>query len=300
MPPHLKGLLLSAAGMLVISPDGMLVKMVQDADAFQIVVWRTLFTAITLIVVMGVLRGRRVVAHVRGMGRLGLAASVMMALTNISFVTAMTMTSVANTLVVLATLPLFGALLGWVLIGERVKARTWAAIALAVAGVVILLAGSVGLGGGSLAGDMVALCIPLCMGLALVLLRKAGDRDTVPVVALGGLMSALLVLPWCDPLAVTAHDMAVVAVMGCLVTPLALSLYTSGARYIPAAEVALLALIETVLGPVWAWVGVGEVPTPLTLAGGALVVVAIAGNSALALMRGNGRASAGVPPLPHG
>lgn len=283
MAPHLKGLLLSTAGMLVISPDGLLVKLVQQADAFQIVFWRTLLTAITLSLVLLLVRGRGVVAHVRGMGRVGLGASLMVGLSNISFVTAMTMTSVANTLVVLATLPLFGAILGLVLIGERVRPRTWAAIAVAFVGVVILLTGSVGLEGGALAGDMVALGIPLFMGLALVLLRKAGDRDTVPVVALGGLASALLVLPWCDPLAVTAEDMAVIALMGCLVTPLALSLYTSGARYLPAAEVALLALIETVLGPAWAWVGVGEVPAPLTLAGGALVVLAIAGNSVLAL-----------------
>ncbi|MBB4268066.1 DMT family transporter [Roseospira visakhapatnamensis] len=285
MAPHLKGLLLSATGMVVISPDGMLVKLVQQADSLQIVFWRTLLTAVTLSLVLVVLRGRGVVAHVRGMGRLGVAAALMVGLSNISFVVAMTLTTVANTLVVLATMPLFGAVSGLLLIGERVRPRTWGAIALAMAGVVILLAGSVGLGGGSLAGDLVALGIPLFMGLALVLLRKAGDRDTVPVVALGGLASALLVLPFCDPWAVGAEDMMVIVLMGVLVTPLALSLYTSGARYLPAAEVALLALIETVLGPVWAWAVVGEVPTPLTLAGGALVVGAIAGNSMLALAR---------------
>jgi len=294
MAPHLKGLLLSGVGMLVISPDGLLVKLVQQADALQIVFWRTLLTAITLSLVLLLVRGRGVVAHVRGMGRVGFGASLMVGLSNISFVTAMTMTTVANTLVVLATLPLFSAVLGLLLIGERVRPRTWMAIVLAMIGVVILLAGSAGLGGGSLAGDCVALGIPLFMGLALVLLRKAGDRDTVPVVALGGVVSALLVLPWCDPLAVTAEDMAVIALMGCLVTPLALSLYTSGARYLPAAEVALLALIETVLGSVWAWVGVGEVPAPLTVAGGALVVLAIVGNSVLALTAR--RPGLGLPP----
>jgi len=274
--------------MLVISPDGMLVKLVRDADAFQIVFWRTLFAGLVLVLLLLIRHRGGLVAHGLGMGRVGLLASVMVGLSNIAFVTAMTMTSVANTLVVLATLPLFSAVLGVLLIGERVRSRTWSATAVAIVGVVILLAGSVGLGGGSLSGDLVALAIPLFMGLALVLLRKAGDRDTVPVVALGALTSAGLVFPFCEPLAVTAHDMAVIAVMGCLVTPVALSLYTSGARYIPAAEVGLLALIETVLGPVWAWVGVGEVPTALTLVGGGLVVLAIAGNSLLALMRRNG------------
>ncbi|WP_299442769.1 DMT family transporter [uncultured Rhodospira sp.] len=285
MPLYLKGLLLSAAGMLVISPDGLLVKLVQEADAFQIVFWRTLLAAIILFAVLAARRGPRVVRHVREMGTTGLLASAMIGVSNIAFVTAMTMTSVANTLVVLATLPLFSALIGLALIGERVRTRTWVAIALSFLGVVIIMSGSVGLGGGTLAGDLVALGIPLAMGAALVLLRKAGDRDTVPVVALGSLFSAVAVLPICDPWSVTTGDMIVIMTMGLVVTPLALSLYTSGARYIPAAEVALLALIETVLGPVWAWVGVGEVPPPLTLVGGALVVGAIAVNSVLALLR---------------
>ncbi len=289
MTPYLKGLVLSGTGMLVISPDGMLVKMVQDADALQTVFWRTLLTGLILSLVLGLRRGRRVISHIRAMGRIGLAASLMMGLTNVAFVTAMTMTTVANTLVILATLPLFSALFGLVMIGEHVRARTWVAIALSFLGVVIIFSGSFGLGGGTLSGDLVALAIPVCMGLALVLLRKAGDRDTMPVVALGGFISALIVLPFIDPFAVTAADMAVIAVMGLLVTPLALSLYTSGARYIPAAEVALLALIETVLGPVWAWIGVGEVPPAMTLVGGTLVVGAIAGNSLIALARRSGR-----------
>jgi drug/metabolite transporter (DMT)-like permease len=285
MPLHLKGLLLSAAGMLVISPDGLLVKLVRDADALQVVFWRSLLLGLVLSAVLILWRGRAVVTHVRDMGPVGLMASVMMALTNITFVVAMTLTTVANTLVVIATMPLFSALFGLALIGERVRARTWIAMTVSFAGVVIIMSGSIGLGGGTLIGDLVALSIPLCLGLALVLLRKAGDRDTMPVVALGGLLSALAVLPFCAPFDITAHDAMVIAIMGGIVSPLALTLYTSGARYIPAAEVALLALIETALGPLWAWVGVGEVPPGMTLLGGALVIGAIAVNNALALMR---------------
>jgi len=285
MSPYLKGLLLSGAGMLVISPDGLLVKLVQDAEPFQIVFWRTLLTGLILSAVLVLMRGRRVVGHVRAMGPVGTMAAVMIGLTNIAFVTAMTMTTVANTLVILATLPLFSALIGLMLIGERVRSRTWVAITLSFIGVVVIFWGSAGLGGGTLAGDLVALAIPVGMACALVLLRKAGDRDTIPVVAVGGFISAIIVLPFIDPFAVTAADLGVIAIMGLLVTPLALSLYTSGARYIPAAEVALLALIETVLGPIWAWVGVGEAPPPMTLIGGTLVVGAIAGNSVIALVR---------------
>ncbi|SDE58581.1 DMT family transporter [Rhodospira trueperi] len=297
MSLYLKGLFLSASGMLVISPDGLLVKLVEEADSFQIIFWRTLLSSLVLFLVLAATRRRRVVSHVRGMGRLGVWASVMIGISNIAFVTAMTMTTVANTLVVLATLPLFSALIGLAFIGERVRGRTWGAIALSFLGVVIIMSGSLSLGGGTLSGDLVALGIPLSMGTALVLLRKAGDRDTVPVVAFGGLISAGVAFWFCDPWSVSRADMLVIMIMGLLVTPLALSLYTSGARYIPAAEVALLALIETVLGPIWAWVGVGEVPAPMTLVGGALVVGAIAGNSMLALMRRRTPPATAAPPL---
>ncbi|MQX35913.1 DMT family transporter [Roseospira navarrensis] len=285
MPLHLKGLLLSAAGMLVISPDGMLVKMVQDADSLQVVFWRSLLLGLVLCAVVALHRGRGAVAHVRAMGPLGLLAGLMMAVTNISFVVAMMLTTVANTLVVIATIPMFSALFGLVLIRERVRTRTWIAMSVSFLGVVIIMSGSVGLGGGTLIGDLVALSIPVALGLALVLMRKAGDRDTIPPVALGGLLSALAVLPFCNPFGITAHDMIVIGIMGAVVSPLALSLYTSGARYIPAAEVALLALIETALGPLWAWVGVGEQPPLMTLVGGSLVIGAIVVNNTLALMR---------------
>jgi len=286
MPLYLKGLLLSACGMLVISPDGMLVKLVQEADALQIVFWRSLMLGVVLSLVLVMWRGCGVVRHVREMGTIGLGAAVMMAVTNVTFVAAMTLTTVANTLVVIATIPMFSALFGLVLIGERVRPRTLIAMSVSFAGVVIIMSGSAGgLGGGSFIGDLVALTVPICLGLALVLMRKAGDRDTIPAVALGGLLSALAVLPFCAPFDVSGDDMVVIAIMGAVVSPLALTLYTSGARYIPAAEVALLALIETALGPLWAWVGVGEVPPGMTLIGGALVIGAIAGNNALALMR---------------
>ncbi|KAA5607445.1 DMT family transporter [Roseospira marina] len=289
MSPHLKGLLLSAAGMLVISPDGMLVKLVAEAEPLQVVFWRSLFLGLVLLAVVGFWQRRNTGRHLKAIGWGGLLASVLMGVTNIAFVVAMTLTTVSNALVVIATIPMVSALFGLALIGERVRLRTWIAMTLSFTGVVIIMSGSVGLGGGTVIGDLVALSVPVCLGLALVLMRKAGDRDTLPVVALGGILSAAAVLPFCAPLDVTLHDFGIIAIMGLIVSPLALALYTSGARYIPAAEVALLALIETALGPFWAWVGVGEVPPGMTLVGGVLVIGAIAGNSALALLRRGSR-----------
>ena len=98
-----------------------------------------------------------------------------------------------------------------------------------------------------------------------------------------------MLLPFASPAAVGGHDLAVLALLGLVILPLALTLFIAGARTAPAAEVALMALLETVLGPLWAWLGVGEVPSARALAGGALVIAAIVTNAALALAEGRTR-----------
>lgn len=287
---YLKGVALSAGGMIVISPDGLLLRLVEDAGHWDVVFLRTLGIFVAIALVLLVRHRGRMPGVVRALGWPGLWATLAMGGANIGFVLAMLNTTVANTLVILATMPLFSAALGWLLIRERVSGRTWASIAVAIAGIAVIFSGS--LGGGGLKGDLIALATALCHGIALVQLRRVGNRDTTPVVAGGALLAALVALPFAAPLAYTAHDAGVILFQGLLQMPLALALFVSGARFIPAAEVALFSLIETVLGPLWAWIGVGEVPSMLAVVGGVIVVGAVAGNSILGLVRLNRRRTA--------
>lgn len=277
-----RGLLMSASGMFVISPDGLLLRLVRDATPWDLIFYRTLFLGIGLGFVL-LVRYRTDVGRVlRRMGRLGLLSAFLMAASNITFVGAIAQTTVANTLVILATMPLFSAVLAWLLISEKVGGRTWVSILVALAGIVIIFAES--LGTGHWMGNALAALTALGMGLNLVVLRHAGTRDVIPALCLSGFAAAAAVLPFAAaPSVITGQDMAVMAFMGFVVLPVSLCLFFGGTRYVPAAEVALLALIETVLGPLWTWLGVGETPSPLSLLGGGIVIAAIAVNAGMAL-----------------
>jgi drug/metabolite transporter (DMT)-like permease len=188
----------------------------------------------------------------------------------------------------LATLPFISAVFGWLLIRERLAGRTWAAILVSMGGIVLIFADSLG-NGGSL-GNAYALGTAFAHGLNLVVLRKVAPLDMTPALALSGFGAALMALPFAAPATIGAHDLGILVILGFGIVPIALALYLSGTRYITAAEVGLFALVETVLGPIWVWIGIGEVPAPITFVGGAIVIVAIVVNAVLA-MRQSSRAS---------
>lgn len=281
---HRRGLTLAIAGMVILSPDALLIRLIDDADVFQIVFYRTLFMGIVLALGLGAYYGCRLPALMLALGWRGALASLLMAASNFGFVGAMLNTSVANVLVILATIPIFGALFSWLLLGERIRRHTALAILLATAGVLVIVSGS--LGRGSLLGDAIALGVAAMQGLNLTILRGAGNKDMTLTLCAAGFLAAGAALPLAGTLRVSPHDLGLLAVLGGLVLPLALGLFFAGARYAPAAEVGLMALLETTLGPIWVWIGVGEVPPHEAFIGGALVVCAIIVNSLLSL-RGN-------------
>lgn len=296
MPPapadphlHRKGIALAVAAMLVISPDAMLIRLMQAAGPWDIAFLRTLFMGLALAGYLLVRHGRAGTVRVFGrLGRLGVLASLVQGITQICFVASVTQTDVANTLVILATMPLFAGLIGWIALREAVAPRTLAAILVAFTGILVIFSGS--LGTGNLVGDLLALTAAACLGGNLVLLRHAGPGIILAVLCLGGFVGAAISVWFADPLAVPAHDLALLGYMGLVQTPLAFVLFFNGTRFLPAAEIALMSLIETVLGPLWVWLAVGETPTMQALAGGTLVLSAILLNSALAMQAGRRRA----------
>lgn len=282
---HWRGIILTVTAVLVLSPDALLVRLI-DTDPLTLIFWRGALSALAILFFLGCLWGRSTWFNLLRIGRPGLLSSGIAAVGTILFVYALRTTSVANTLVILAATPLFSALLSRLFLGERIARRTWLAIGVGLGGILLLFAGN--LGQGTLAGDLCALAAAGCWAGNLVVLRHARSVNMTPAVALGGALAALLALVLgARPLAVAPADFGLLLLLGGLVLPLSFALITLGPRHLPAAEVSLILLLETFLGPLWVWWVLGEVPNPPTIIAGALILGTILLHS-LASLRGAG------------
>lgn len=204
------------------------------------------------------------------------------------FVFSVSNTTVANTVVILSSSPFFAALFSMVFLHERVRPATWLAITVAASGVVVVFAGGARIG--SSLGDALALLLAVLMGAVLTVLRRFPDIGRVPVVCGSGAVAGLIAWPFAAPLSLGPQSWAALGVMGLLQMPLAMVLISTATRYLPSPEVSLFLLIETVLGPVWVWLAIGEQPPSLTVYGGAAVLAAVAGHSWHSLRRQQRRA----------
>jgi drug/metabolite transporter (DMT)-like permease len=203
------------------------------------------------------------------------------------FIVALTLTTVANVLVVSSLGPLCTALLAWFMLREPIPARSWLAIVAASVGMGAMFgAGFTADDLGHIAGLALALTIPIAGAINVVVLRKsAAHLDLMPAVMLGALISAVITLPLALPFAASARDLLVLGALGVFQLGVPCLMLVLASRTLTAPEIALLALLEVVLGPLWVWLGAGEVPAGSTIAGGAIVLAALAGNELAALMQ---------------
>ena len=189
-----------------------------------------------------------------------------------SFIAALNHTSVARVLFILAVAPVLAALLARVTLGEPITRRTVVAMALALAGVTLMLGAP---GEGSLAGDGLSFVAALAFALMIVITRWRHDVSMAPATCLSQAILVAAFLPFASPGEIGGDDVVWLAALGIGQIGLGFALLTVGARLIPAAQVGLITLLEVVLGPLWVWLALDERPSTLTLVGGAIVIVAI-------------------------
>lgn len=270
---RVRGLVLVTIGTLCLVPDATLVRLA-DAPDFRIVFWRTLGIGVTLAGVVVVRHRRSVATAYRSIGRTGAAVSVLWGLALVLFVYAINHTAVANALVVIATAPFLAAFFTWLLIGEPIPTRTWVAMAATFAGIALTFVSALQLGG--MGGNVAALGVAAALGLNLTLIRRAGDVDMLPAISIAGFIAALVTLPAASPVGISLHDALVIGAMGLVLVPAAFALFTLGTRHLPTPEITLIMTLETVLGPLLAWAVIGESPPGFAVAGGSVVVGALA------------------------
>jgi len=271
------------AAPLLWSTAGVVTRHVERATAFELVFWRSLFAF--LFVALVVLALRRNPAR---MGWPGLLSGALWGVMFTAFMLALSLTTTANALVVMSISPLLTTVLAsMALRGDPIAPGTWIAAGAAAGGIAWMFAADLDAHTArDLTGMLIAAAIPLASSINVVTLRAAGAQiDLRPAVMLGGALSCLVALPLALPLQASPKDIALLAFLGVFQLGLPCLLLVLASRVLLAPEIALIGLLEVVLGPLWAWLGAGEVPARSTLTGGAIVLGALIVNELIMFRR---------------
>jgi drug/metabolite transporter (DMT)-like permease len=269
------GLALMCTAPVLWSTAGVVTRHVERATAFELVFWRSLFAC--LFVGIALLALRR---HPLRMGWPGVLSGALWGVMFTAFMLALSLTSTANALVVMSLAPLLTTLLAWLALRDPIPAGTWMAAGAAALGIAWMFGSDLNAHSArDLTGMLIAAAIPIASAINVVTLRAvAAELDLWPAVMLGGAISCLIALPLALPLQASAKDVALLAFLGIFQLGLPCMLLVVASRVLLAPEIALLGLLEVVLGPLWAWLGAGEVPATATVTGGAIVLGALIAN----------------------
>ncbi len=269
------GIVLVTAAAVAWSFGGVLGRIVTLEDSWAIIFWRSIWACLFLLGFMlfrNKLRGTYMMF--RYMGWPGLAVALCFATASTSFIVALKYTSVANILLIQAGVPLIAALIAWIIFREKVSGPTWLAIAVVIAGVGVMVSESF-TGEVSPIGDSLALLIAFCFATATVITRRYAHVRMAPAVCTGTIVAAIFSGAMASSLATSSYDTGLLFVFGALNLGLGLALFVTGARLLPSPIAALIGTAEPMLGPLWVWIFLNEVPTRLTLIGGGIILIAL-------------------------
>lgn len=273
------GVFLAAAGTLILTPDALLMRL-SGMEGFQMAAWRGLLMGSVMIAAWAVTSRDRSGDLRQIRTGPGITIVICQFFNSLLFCLGIALAPVAVVLFGLAAVPVFAAILSWLLIGESTRIATWIAIAMVMLGIGIAVLGG---GEGAITFDMRAvlgavlgLGVAIVLALNFVVIRRQSQLPIMLVIGCGALAAGVLGLIVTGPGEMTEGRVWAMATTGAVVLPLSFSMLSLASRYTHASNVSLLMLLETVLGPYWVWLGVGEVPTIYMLVGGAIVVISLA------------------------
>jgi drug/metabolite transporter (DMT)-like permease len=275
--------LVLATSALIFSTGGLFIRELDHPQAWQTVFWRSVSACVSLGLLIIWRERTNPLRAVVNIGRPGWAVGAAFCASSIGMVVALSKTSVAIVLVIFALSPLAAAVMAWILIGERVRNYTWIAIGVTVAGVAFMVSGPGA--GGSTSGALVALVIPLAFGYGTVMIRRHSEIAMAPAMLLSAALSSVISVPFAHPFDLTRHDLLLLLTFGFAQLGIGLALFSIGAARAPATDVALLAMLEPIMGPIWVWIFVSEYPGVPALIGGSAVFVALAAHTVYAASR---------------
>jgi drug/metabolite transporter (DMT)-like permease len=273
MERHASGVLLIVMSAVAYSTAGFFTRLIH-LDAWNMLFWRGLFAGLMILCVIAVRERGRTAAAIRAIGRPGLTAAFCSTAATIMFLNAFRHTSVADAVVIFAVAPLLTAGIGFLWLGVT---ETWTALSasvLALLGVSVMMSGAAA--AGNLLGDLFALGTTVFMAVMMLIMRRHRETPMLPAACLSALLCPLLVWPFASPFAVGGEDLFRLFLFGTTQFGLGLVFLTLGGRLVSATENALIGTLETPLAVVWVWLCFGETPSASCLAGGMIVLAAVA------------------------
>ncbi|MDP6393260.1 MAG: DMT family transporter [Arenicellales bacterium] len=260
---------------LLISVNGLIIRSIESANEWQIILYRQLFFVPALLLVLAYQYRTRLPGLFCQVGWAGLGAAVSLGLANPIFIVAMSHTTVANALFTISSAPLITAVLARVFLKEKITRPTFIAVLIAMSGIAVMVGD--GFISGAVFGNLLALLCAFFFSIFVICLRIGKDRNMLPASVLGGILAGLIGLIGSGfDMQVSARDISICFLWGAVIVTTVHYFFTLGSRYVAGTEIMLITLIEFTLGPVWVWMVFGETPTRMALFGGIMVLSAVA------------------------
>ena len=268
-----RGILQLVASGFFLSTAGIALRLVEQADGWQILFYRSFALSVTILLILVFQKRSRFFDEFRGLGWNDCLLAVFLGTGFVAYVFALLYNTVANALFIFSCAPFVAGFLGWILLGERVATRTWFAIGVTMAGLAVMVGSELAVS--HYLGTLLALWIPIAYAASIIAVRSSKRDNMLVALCLAGLVAGGLSAIFVTDYALTSRDLIISLYLGVFQVGAGFTLVVLGARYVPAAQVGLLALVEPVLAPIWVWVGVGEVPSLATIVGGTIIFLAI-------------------------
>ena len=277
-----KGSLLAFIAVMFITPDSLFIRL-SNVDTWGLVFYRGIIPFFTVFFGMLIIYKLNFFKILFNSGYHGIIYVGTFSVTNITFVVSIQNTDVANTLVMIATAPMLSAILGAIFLKESPDRKTWISILITFLAIIYIFSDSLKIG--NFFGDILGLITALGLAIGAVTIRSAKSKNLVPAAVVGKLLVATFALFFIESFVLADEDLIIVPLMCILCVAIPFVLVTIAPRFIPAAEVNLFFLLETIIGPIWVWFVIKEQPSIETLQGGTIIITTIAIHSFLKLKK---------------
>ncbi len=277
-----KGSLLAFVAIIFITPDTLLIRL-SNIDTWGMLFYRGTIPFFVVLLGLIFFYKKKFFNALLNVGWTGVFYTISFSICNITFIISIQNTNVANTLVMIAIAPMLSAILGGIFLKETPSKKTWVAIIVTFSAVFYIFYDSLQLG--NILGDLMALITATGLAVNAVLIRSAKDRDLLPAAIMGKGCVALFALFFVESFALSGNDLLYVPLMCVMCVAIPFVLVTIAPRYIPAEEVNLFFLLETILGPIWVWLVIKEKPSLETIIGGSIIIITIGIHSYLKIKK---------------